>query len=504
MADHAGVRPEEVMMIDDDPAVFGKFDRTSGGLVHIKAFDNPTIQKDDRELKRLQRMIQGVMKYGKNFFNLQFANAIRYTGLSNTMTLATATRAKKKDAGEALSDFEKMSLVRRDRLQSEHRKLRCKVLWCLRWGLGLKMNGEERLSTLFLFDRYYTHLKILWPTIYTEQGLDEAILHMFGCLFIARQYLFTDRKRPKHFRRDPHSCPLWLAHVDAFRTIIAKLTQLREATAEQERLVREASAAVISTCFAGDDMGIDDSGVDLRTGDGITDADPSDLSVTIDSADAKTASMEDDVDLESRTSGGELDEDDLGETSPLSPKDPARDDSPLPHLDNPFMHAAAGARRDSAGHRRGDSGDFKASMSMPALKPDEHLHRRKKADDSSSATPTDSGAPSPKDTDVEKSHPHGCYNHLHKMPGIDASRRLSRTRRKHAASRDIAAHDEAFEKLHELCKLIRAGVNYPYLLRGLFSRPEDCDADLFIAYERYAAEIYHDVEHTRDVTHIDL
>lgn len=43
---------------------------------------------------------------------------------------------------------------------------------------------------------------------------------MFICLFIGRQYLYTDRKRPKQFRRYPFSSNLWLDHINIYEEII--------------------------------------------------------------------------------------------------------------------------------------------------------------------------------------------------------------------------------------------------------------------------------------------
>ena len=58
--------------------------------------------------------------------------------------------------------------------------------------------------------------------------LHELVLHLFGCLFIARQYLFTDRKRPKQFRRDPFSCQIWMEHAEYYENIVNRFKQLRD------------------------------------------------------------------------------------------------------------------------------------------------------------------------------------------------------------------------------------------------------------------------------------
>jgi len=52
------------------------------------------------------------------------------------------------------------------------------------------------------------------------------VLVMFACLFVVRQYLYPDHKRPKQFRRDPYSAEIWLRHIEGYERIVRKYKTL--------------------------------------------------------------------------------------------------------------------------------------------------------------------------------------------------------------------------------------------------------------------------------------
>ncbi|ETO22105.1 hypothetical protein RFI_15092, partial [Reticulomyxa filosa] len=264
-------KQKDVLMIDDDPGVYGRADRCHGSLLHIKPFEDPVIQKDDKEMHKLIQCLHDILKHGKNYYNLLLCNSIAYTGLVNEYTVAGSRRRRQQEQeqkkttqiNETLqsqlqslnhSDYKnqlpssdlstenslilghneiknKDSLLKavylRDRLFLHHLRLRLKVLWCLRKEFAIEISPKEWLGTLYLFDRFHSEKKIDWKKAELNFSLHEFIILMFGCLFIARQYLFPDNKRPKQFRRDPYTCKLWLYHVKLYQEIITRLTEER-------------------------------------------------------------------------------------------------------------------------------------------------------------------------------------------------------------------------------------------------------------------------------------
>eukprot|EP00484_Ammonia_sp_Unknown_P021392 CAMPEP_0197043736 /NCGR_PEP_ID=MMETSP1384-20130603/19937_1 /TAXON_ID=29189 /ORGANISM="Ammonia sp." /LENGTH=846 /DNA_ID=CAMNT_0042475083 /DNA_START=551 /DNA_END=3091 /DNA_ORIENTATION=+ len=204
MAQSVGMPVEDLIMIDDDPGVYSKGDRCNGSLVHIKPFDDPYEQRDDTELTKLIKLLSAIMKYGKNYYNKLFANAIRYTGLVKTY----------------------MS----QQQMAQHSLFRAELLKILMYDFSISMNRQERLGTLFLFDRYCSTHPINWSLIGKQhnkpqqqnQTMAYFVILLFVCLFIARQYLYTDSKRPKQFRRDPYSAEIWLIHVELYERIVKK------------------------------------------------------------------------------------------------------------------------------------------------------------------------------------------------------------------------------------------------------------------------------------------
>lgn len=197
MAVSVNERVEDVIMIDDDPGVYSKGDRCNGSLVHIKPFDDPYEQRDDTELPKLIKLLSSVLKYGKNYYNKIFANAIRYTGLVKTYM--------------------------NPQQMAQHSLFRAELLKRLIYDFGIKMNKQERLGTVFLFDRYTANQRIDWNLLDKHKNnFTYYVILMFGCLFIARQYLYTDSKRPKQFRRDPYSAEIWLIHVEIYERVVKK------------------------------------------------------------------------------------------------------------------------------------------------------------------------------------------------------------------------------------------------------------------------------------------
>ena len=197
MAISVNERVEDVMMIDDDPGVYSKGDRCNGSLIHIKPFDDPYEQRNDKELPKLIKLLSSVLKYGKNYYNKIFANAIRYTGLVKTYM--------------------------NPQQMAQHSLFRAELLKRLIYDFDIKMNKQERLGTIFLFDRYTANQRIDWNLLDKHKNnFTYYVILMFGCLFIARQYLYTDSKRPKQFRRDPYSAEIWLIHVEIYEKVVKK------------------------------------------------------------------------------------------------------------------------------------------------------------------------------------------------------------------------------------------------------------------------------------------
>jgi len=197
MAVSVNERVEDVIMIDDDPGVYSKGDRCNGSLVHIKPFDDPYEQRDDTELPKLIKLLSHVLKYGKNYYNKVFANSIRYTGLVKTYM--------------------------NPQQMAQHSLFRAELLKRLIFDFGIKMNKQERLGTVYLFDRYTANQQIDWNLLDKHKNnFTFYVILIFGCLFVARQYLYTDTKRPKQFRRDPYSAEIWLIHVEIYEKIVKK------------------------------------------------------------------------------------------------------------------------------------------------------------------------------------------------------------------------------------------------------------------------------------------
>eukprot|EP00485_Elphidium_margaritaceum_P009213 CAMPEP_0202690280 /NCGR_PEP_ID=MMETSP1385-20130828/5304_1 /ASSEMBLY_ACC=CAM_ASM_000861 /TAXON_ID=933848 /ORGANISM="Elphidium margaritaceum" /LENGTH=857 /DNA_ID=CAMNT_0049345517 /DNA_START=231 /DNA_END=2804 /DNA_ORIENTATION=+ len=197
MAKSVNETVDDLIMIDDDPGVYSKGDRCNGSLVHIKPFDDPYEQRDDTELSKLITLLSAVLKYGKNYYNKLFANAIRYTGLVRTRMTAHE--------------------------MNQHSILRAELLKRLVFDCALSLNAQEKLGTIFLFDRYCARQPVDWRLLQSNKhSVHQYVVLLFVCLFIARQYLYTDSKRPKQFRRDPYSAEIWLVHVDLYEQMLKR------------------------------------------------------------------------------------------------------------------------------------------------------------------------------------------------------------------------------------------------------------------------------------------
>ncbi|ETO20951.1 hypothetical protein RFI_16253, partial [Reticulomyxa filosa] len=383
MAERCDCTVEDLLMIDDDPAVYGHVDRCQGSLIHIKPFEDPTIQSDDKELLKLKICLHNILQYGKNYYNHLLCSSIIYTGLINEYTIAETRRQKqqtqtqiqtqtqtkdslldspsKKDVKDSteknnLVKLSSNTLYLRDRLfRMYFTYLYLYVLlWCLRWEFGIEMNPQERLGTLYLFDRFHREKKIDWRKAELHFSLHEFIISMFGCL-------------PKQFRRDPYSCELWLYHVDLYQTIITRLTEKRIAFLEKLQQQCGSVDHDSSTCSDPSNTNVLDQyhhGLDslhypvplihqrrahLSNDDGDVEMDDylkpqkqpdEDVSMVINEVDEQETID----DSGNRTGGEEEDEDELDKKeqsshAPLSIKDAPEDHSILPHDKNPFIDA---------------------------------------------------------------------------------------------------------------------------------------------------------------------
>jgi hypothetical protein len=197
MADELHVAAEDVLMIDDDPGVYCKADRTFGSLVHIKPFDDPVEQRNDRELYKLMNFLEALFKYGRYWYIHVLGSCISYTGLVRSSTMNS-------------------------RLITHNTLFRAQIVQILILQFNIRfVDNREKVIAVYLFDRYIAHQPIDWAALNSQAlPLSNYVLLMFTCLFLGRQYLYTDRKRPKQFRRYPFSAQIWLDHIDIYERII--------------------------------------------------------------------------------------------------------------------------------------------------------------------------------------------------------------------------------------------------------------------------------------------
>jgi len=196
MAQKVNARVEDVLMIDDDPGVYCKADRIGGSLLHILPFDDPFLQRQDRELDKLIQFLTAILKYGKSWYIKTLVTSSLYTRIT----------------GNEMAVY------------NQHREFYFRSQMAVQlMSINIPINTEEQLGTMLLFDRFLMQYPVDWQQLQDERRVFAFYaLHFFVCLFMIRGYLYRDSLRPKQFRRDPYSSTIWTTHIPMYEYLARK------------------------------------------------------------------------------------------------------------------------------------------------------------------------------------------------------------------------------------------------------------------------------------------